>query len=124
MMLHPGNDNLIIFLNVASTPTLRHQVNAFGCPAHKDNLARCSGIEKAARLFAGRLVSIGRARRQLVRSTMYVEVFVFIKVTQAVNDRLRLLPSRAVIEPDQRMPIDLLLQNRKIATNCLYIKGG
>ena len=62
VMLQPGDDDLIVLLNIAPAPTLRHQVDAFGGSSDEYDLARGSGIEKTARLLARGLVGIGRAR--------------------------------------------------------------
>jgi hypothetical protein len=123
VMLQPGDDNLVVLLNVLPSPTLRHQIDSFGSSAHKDDFARGAGIEKAARLLARGLVGIGRTRGQLMRGAMHVRVFVLVKVTQAIDHRLRLLRGCSIIQPDQRTAVDLLAQNRKIAANRLHIEG-
>jgi hypothetical protein len=78
-MLEPGDDNLVVLLNVAPSPALRHEVDGLGGSADKDDLARGSGVEEAARLLACRLVSVGSARGQLMRGAMHVRVFVLVE---------------------------------------------
>ena len=62
MVLEPGNDDLVVLLHIAATPTLRDQVDAFGRTANKDDLPDRGGIQEAADLLAGGLVGIGGAR--------------------------------------------------------------
>ena len=123
VMLHPGDDNLIVLLNVLASPTLRDKIDGLGRSAHKDDLARGAGIQKAARLFASRFVGIGGTRGQFMRGAMHIGVLVFVEVAEPINDRLRLLRGRAVVQPDQRTAIDPLTQNRKIAANRLHVEG-
>jgi hypothetical protein len=123
VMLQPGDDDLVVLLDVAPSPALRHQVDGLGGSADKDNLARGSGIEEAARLLAGRLVGVGCPRSQLMRGAMHVRVLVLVEVAEPVDDRLRLLRGRAVVEPDERAAVDDFAQDGKVAANRLHIEG-
>jgi len=90
MMLEPGDDDLIVLLNILTSPALRNQVDCLGGSAHEDDLARSTGIEEPARLLTGRLVGICCARSEFVRGAMHIGVFVLVKVADAIDHRLRL----------------------------------
>ena len=76
VVLEPGDDDLVVLLNVATAPALGHQVDAFGCAAHKDNLAGGGRVQEAAHFFARAFVGIGGARRQRVGGAVDVRVLV------------------------------------------------
>ena len=104
------------------SPALRNQVDRFGCSANKDDLAHGAGIEEAPRLFARGLVSIRSARRKLMGCAMDIGVLVLVEVGDTIDDRLRLLRSCAVVEPDERMSVDGFAQNGEVAANCFHVK--
>jgi hypothetical protein len=58
-----------------------------------------------------------------MRGAMHVRVLVLVEITQAVDDRLRLLRCCRIVQPDQRTAIDLLAQNRKIAADRFHVEG-
>jgi hypothetical protein len=52
-----------------------------------------------------------------VRAAVDVRVLVGVEGPKPVDDRLRLLRRRAVVEPDQAPAVNLLLQDREIVTD-------
>ncbi len=82
------------------------------------------GVEEAPHLLARGLVGVGRARRQRVGGAVDVGVLVLVEMREAVDHRLRLLRRRGVVEPDQRLAVDLLLQDREVAPDRIASKGA
>src|SRR5271157_4773876 len=122
-MLEPGDDDFVVLLNVAASPTLGDKVDGLGRSANEDDLADRAGIEESTRLFARRLIGIGGTRCQFVGGAMHVRVFVLIEVAEAIDNALRLLRGCRVVEPDERTPIHALPQDGKIAANSFYVEG-
>ncbi len=122
VVLEPGDDDFVVFLDVLASPTLGDEVNAFGCAAHKNNFAHSRRVDKAPDFFTGTLVSIGGASRKFMRGAMNVGIFVLIKMAEPVNYALRLLCGGGVIEPDQGLAMHTFLQDRKIAANGLHVE--
>ena len=56
-------------------------------------------------------------------TTVHVGVLVFVVVLEAVNHYLRALRRSTVIEPYQRMTVDLLRKNREVATDLRKVLG-
>ena len=77
--------------------------------------ADCAGVEEAGGAGAGGLVGLGGAAAQFVDAAMDVGVVVLVKAAQGVNDGAGLLRGGGVVQIDQRMAVDLLVKNRKIA---------
>src|ERR1039457_2741547 len=123
MVLEPCDDDLVVFLNVASPPALRDKIDRLCGTTDKDDFTRCSCIKEAARLLSGGLICIGGACGQLMSGAVHVRVLVFVEIADSIDDRLWLLGGRAVIKPDERVAIDDFPENGKIATNCLDVEG-
>ena len=56
-------------------------------------------------------------------TTVHVGVLVFVVVLETINHHLRALRRSTVIEPDERMAVDLLRKNREIATDLRKVLG-
>ncbi len=70
--------------------------------------------DESAHGVAGLLVGVGGPGRQFVCGAVDVGVLVGVEVRQPVDHDLRLLGGRRVVEPDQRLAVDGLLQDREI----------
>src|SRR5471030_1437924 len=122
-MLEMRHDDLVALANVLHAPGLRDQVDAFCRAAHEDDLFRRCGANEAPNRVARTFVCIGRASRQCMRGTMNVRVLVRVEIRQAVDDRLRFLRRRGVVEPYELTSVHALLQNREVATDGVDIEG-
>ena len=80
VVLEPGDDDLVVFLNIAASPALGDQVDAFGRAAHEDDFARGGGIQEAARLFPRAFVGVGGPGRKIVGGAMNVGIFVRVEI--------------------------------------------
>ena len=121
-MFQPGDDDLVILADVLAPPALGNQVDPLGSAAHEDDFAGRRGVEEAADLFAGGLVGIRGPGRQFMRRAVDVGILVSVEVTEAVDDALRLLGGRGIIQPDQRPAVHALPQNRKIPPDGLHVE--
>jgi len=64
--------------------------------------------------LAGFFVMFGRARAERVQAAMHIGIFVLIIMPDDVEDACWFLRTGGAVEINQRMPIDLLAQDRKI----------
>ena len=56
-------------------------------------------------------------------TAVYIGIVMPVEITDRLYDTFGLLCSRSVIEIDQWVPIDLLLQNRKVLANPSGVKA-
>src|SRR5471032_766537 len=121
-MLEMRHDDLVALAHVLHAPGLRDQVDAFCRTAHEDDfLRRCSANEASHRI-ARTFVCVGRAPCQCVRGTMNVRVLMRVEIRQTVDDRLRFLRGRGIVEPDELSSVHTLSQNWEVTTNSVDIK--
>ena len=113
-MLQVGDDDLVAGQQMLAAPGVGHQVDRFGGAAHEDDLFVLRRADESPNRVAGLFVGIGRPGRQLVRGAVDVGVLVGVEVRQPVDHHLRLLGGRGVVEPDQRLSVDGLLQDREV----------
>ncbi len=97
-----------------ATPGISHQIDSFRGAANEDDLFGFRCADKSTDRVAGLFIGIGRPRRQLVRGAVDVGVLVGVEVRQPVDHYLRLLRGRGVVEPDQRLSVDGLPQDREV----------
>src|SRR6266852_7327393 len=121
-MLKPRDDDLVILLDIAPTPTLGDQVDAFGSAANKNNLARGRRIQKTAYFFPRPFVCIRGPRSQSMSGAMNIRIFVPVKRRDAIDDGVGFLGGGSIVQPHQRPPVHLLLQNREITADDVWVK--
>ena len=115
VVLEPGDDDLVVLLNVLAAPALRDEIDAFGGAAHENDFSRVRGVQEAADFGARALVGVCGAGGQFVSGAMDVGIFVRVKIVQAINHGLRLLRGGGVIEPDELPAVDALVQDWEVA---------
>ena len=120
VMLERGNQNLIAGLKLRSCKALRDEVDAFGRAAHEYDFLRVARIDEAPDVFASAFEGVSCALTQRMNAAMHVRVIVLVVVRYRIDDRARALARRGVVEIDERLAVDLLRQNRKVAPN----RGG
>ena len=100
-----------------------NKVDRLGCSARKDDFFRRAGAEETCHLAARVFVSVGSACRKLMRRAVNIRVLMLVEIFQSVDNGLRLLRRRGVIEPDERLAVDCLVEDRKIAADGVDIKA-
>ena len=124
MVLKPGDDDFVVLADVLAAPALGDEVDGLGGPAHENDLVRGRRAKKAAHLFASVFVSVGGAGGKLMRAAMDVRVFEAVEMHEPVDDGLRFLRRCGVVEPDQRVAIDLLVEDGKVAAHGMDVVAG
>ena len=59
-----------------------------------------------------------------MRRAVDIGIVVAVKVGSRVDDGLRLLRGRGVVEPDERVTVDALVQHREIAADGVDVEDG
>ena len=85
-------------------------------PRTKTISRESAAFRKPPDRVARRLVRGGRVFAQAMHSTG-VRVLLGVIARQAVDDQPRLLRGRRIVEIDERLAMDMALQNRKVAAN-------
>ncbi len=97
MVFQYRQQNLVVWPDILPAPTLRDEINGLGCAADEDDFVYRGSVEKSTHFLTRLFVGIGGACGQLMRRAMNVGVFVFVKILQPVDHRLRLLGGRGVV---------------------------
>ena len=95
------------------------EIDAFGGAAREDDFVGAAGVEEFRGAGAGGFEGGGGAIAQFVDAAMDVGVVVLVVMTQRVDDGARFLRCGGVVEIDQRLAVDLLVENREIRAQCL-----
>src|SRR5579862_2655888 len=107
---------------MATSVALGHQVDGFRGAAHEDDLALVAGVHKLLHSAPRRFMLFGGVLRKIVNTAMDIGIAALVIMRDSVNDRARLLRSCCVVEIHERMSVDLLLQDRKIAAYRFHVE--
>ena len=113
-MLHFREQNHVAGLEILRAPGTRDEVDAFGRAAGEHDFVGASGVDEFRRARPGGFVTGRGAIAQFVDAAMDVGVVVFVIMHQRVNHRARLLRRGGVVEINQRLAVDLLVEDGKI----------
>ena len=123
MVLHGGNENFITRVYMCAAVSLGYQVDPFGGATYKDDLVGLGGINKVLYRLPGRFVLLCRMLREVMHAAVNVRVAFFVVTGNRVNDNLRLLRGRGVVQINEFLPAHPLGQNRKVAADLLHIEA-
>ena len=113
MVFHLREQNHVTGVKKFSAPRLRDQVDAFGRAAGEHDLVRAGRADKIGHALPRLFVMLGRTGAQCVQAAMHIGVFVFVIISDDIENRARFLRTGGVVEINQRMTVDALPQNRK-----------
>ena len=132
MVLGLGHDDLVAGLESEPFPRLSptaqtrvaerggKKIQSRGGPGGDDDLLVALlgvGSDQAGDLRAGVLERHGAAGRQLMRPAVHAGVDRAVELALRIDHALRLLRGGRGIQIDERMPVDLLIQNRELRPN-------
>ena len=81
-------------------------------------------VDEAGDLDPGLLVLGGRLLADRVDAAMDVGVVLAVVVRDGIDDDVRLLAARRRVEVDERMPVDLLLEDREVGPDRVRVEAG
>ena len=117
VMLERGDQDLIAGRKLRTRKALRNEIDAFGRAANEYDFLRVARIDEAPDVFACAFVGVGRALTQRMHAAMHVGVIALVVAGDRVDDRARTLARRGIVEIDERLAVDLLRKDRKVAPN-------
>ena len=123
VVLHLGDEHLVALADIRAAERLRDQVDGLGRAAHEDDLARVRRVQELLHLVAGLLVGARRPLAQQVHAAMDVGVVLGVAAHHRVDDGLRLLRRGGVVEIDERLAVDLLVQDGEVLPDSLDVEG-
>ena len=113
-MLHFREQNHVAGLEIFCAPGTGDEIDAFGRAAREDDFVGAFGVDEFCGAGAGGFKRVRRAVAQFMDAAMDVGVVVLVIMHQRVNHRAGLLRRGGVVEINQRLAVDLLVQDRKI----------
>src|SRR5439155_19243892 len=107
---------------IREAPGVGDEVDRFGRVADEDDLALGGGVDERPDLLASALEPRGRALAELVDASMHVCVRRLVEGRHRVEHLPRLLRARGRVEIDERLAVEVLLEDREVGTqpHCVY----
>src|SRR5216683_2100771 len=120
-MLDGGDQHLIAGSDVLPAPRAGHEVDALRRAAREDDLFLAAGIDESLHRAARLLVGRGGDLAQVMHAAMHVRVFLGVVANDAIDDRLRLLRRRRVVEVDEWLAPHAAAEDRKVFSDALNV---
>ena len=117
VMLHAGAEDDITRLQISVTPGIGDEVDAFSGAASEDNLIFGRSRDEAGDGAAGGLKAIGGSHAEGVEGTVDVGVVTLVVVRECLDDAAGLLGGGGAVEVDERMAVDLLLEDGEVVSD-------
>ncbi len=114
MVLHLGEQDHVAGLRFLVPHDVGDEVDAFGGAAGEDDFVGAAGVDEFRGAGAGGFESGGGAIAQFVDAAMDVGVVVLVIMAQRLDHRARFLRRGGVVEINQRLAMDLLVEDREI----------
>ncbi len=127
VVLHFGEEDGVAGLEEGVAPGAGEEVYGFGGAAGEDDFAGGGGVEELGGAFAGGFVGDGGAVAEGVDAAVDVAVVVFVVVAEGVDDLAGFLGGGGAVEVDERVFVDLLVEDREIVADVFpgnFWRGG
>ncbi len=102
---------------------VRHEVDGLGRVLGEDDLTGRGGADERRDLGPGALVRLGGLRAQRVHGAGDVAVVLLEVRAHDLEHLARLLRGVRRVEVDQRMPVDLTVENREVRPDLLHVEA-
>ena len=116
MVLHDGDDDLVTFLYKRASVGVRHEIQALGGVPREDDLLVGACVDEGTDGLTRILVGLGGLDREIIETAHRVCVFLRIVVHHRIEDALRLLGRRPVVEVGEAA-----VEDRELLKNCLIL---
>src|SRR5690606_13704830 len=120
VVLHLGDHHLVARLQAAAV-AVSYQVDRLGDVAGQANLVVGAGVEEPRHLVAHSLVPLCELLAEVVRAAVDVRVARTVDLIHGLQYGRRLLRRGATTEVNQRLTMDLLLEDREVAPYALDV---
>ncbi len=118
VMLHFCEQNHIAGFEIFRAPGRGDEVDGLRRAARENDFFGALRVDESGRPLPRRLVSRRGAVAQFMDAAMDVRVVALVIMHQRVNHRARFLRRGGVVEINQRLAVDLLVEDRKILSQC------
>src|SRR5215510_2562265 len=120
-MLEGRDEDLVAGPHHAAAVRLRDQVDGLGGPADEHDLPVLGGVEEAPDAAPRRLVGLSGALAEEMDAAVHVGVVRGVVPFERLDDGVRLLRRRGIVEIDERPAVDLLAQDGKVLPDALHV---
>jgi hypothetical protein len=124
VVLHLGDDDLVARADHAAAVSVHHEVDALGAAAREDALAGLARVDEAPHLLARALVGRRRALAEVVDAAVDVRVLLAQILRAALDDDLRHLRRRGVVEVDERLAVHGLAEHGEVGAHALHVEAA
>ena len=122
MVLHLGDDDLVIWEDKRLSKRGGDEVDRLGRPFSEDDLLTSRSSEKGACLFPNRGIEGSRMDRRSVDRAVDGAILLAVETGDRLDDGAGLHRGRRCVEVDEGMAMDLLSKGRELVLNLSILR--
>ncbi len=122
VVLHLGQDDRVAPVDVPAAPRVRDEVDRLGRVAGEDDLVAVGRVDEPRDPGPRLLVGGRRLLADRVDAAMDVGVVLAVVVGDGIDDDVGLLARRRGVEIDERVPVDLLREDREVGAQRVRVE--
>ena len=122
VVLELGDDGDVAGAEVVQSPGIGHEVERLGDVPREDHFLQRGGVDQRPHLLARPFVAGGRALGEVVDAAVHVCVRRLVELAHRVQHLPRFLRARGRVQVGQRLPVDGVLEDRKIPSHGVRIE--
>lgn len=124
VVLKDGKENHVVLVEIVPPPRFRDEVDRLRATLGEDDLLRVGGVDECPDNLTRSFICDGRTLGEHVHAPVHVRILFRIELLHPIQDGLGFLRSRCGIEVDQRMALNLLIQERKLPADGVEVEYG
>ncbi|MNL49708.1 hypothetical protein D3C87_1726660 [compost metagenome] len=106
-MLHNRQEDFIALADIRHAVTVSDRVDRFSRVLREDDFVDRASIQKTADCFTRFFVSVCRSIGKKMQAAMHIGIFIRICMGNSVDDTLRLLRRRTIVQINERLAMNL-----------------
>ena len=114
VVLHPRDDHLVSGVEVFAPVTAGYQVQTLGRAPDVDHLIGRRSVDEPPHGLSTGLIVVRGSLAERMHAAVHVGIVLEVVIADGVNDGSGFLSRGGVVEVHQRLPVDLLAQDRKV----------
>ena len=121
VVLHTGDDHLVVATEIASGERGGHQIDAFGGPTGEDNLMTMTGMDELLHLTAHLFVLLGSKGGQMVGTAMDIAVEMAVVAVESLDNTQGFLGGGGIVEVHQLATMHLGVEDGELSPYVVII---
>src|SRR5271166_2121727 len=114
VMLHDAENDLVARADILQSIARRGKIDRLGRGAREYDLLGSGRVQETSHALPRRLIGLGGGIGEIMQPSMDIGVFVLIRMSNSIEDGLRLLRGGGIVQIHERLAVGPLREDRKV----------